>query len=168
MESDKLKKDIAEWVLNWVSVHNESLGTVPCPFAKQALLNNKIDFATASDVDGIKNLCQFYTIGGLNGEVFIIGIDKNSVLPATLSNLIKEVNSNILMPAGCVALEDHPDDEEIINGVKMNQGTWALVLIQSLEKLNQASLILKKQGYYDNWTKESYDDVVSWRFNQST
>jgi hypothetical protein len=163
MESNKLKKDISNWILNWVSVYNEELGTVPCPFAKQALLHNKIDFATASDLDGVKNLCQLYVMGGIKGEVFIIGIDKNSILPNTLSSFIKEINANTLMPAGYVALEDHPDDEEIINGVKMNQGTWALVLLQATDKINQASAILKKQGYYDNWTQEAYNDVVSWR-----
>ena len=30
---EKLKADIATWITDWVSVHNEQLGAVPCPFA---------------------------------------------------------------------------------------------------------------------------------------
>jgi len=41
-----------------------------------------------------------------------------------------------------------------------------LVLVQRLSKLNNASEILKNQGYYDNWPKENYDDVVRWRFQK--
>ncbi len=164
MSVEKLKEDISKWILDWVSVYNEQLGTVPCPFAKQALLTNKIDYATAQDLDGVKGLLQLYAMGGIKNDVLIIGIDKACTSAQDLSLLVKDANSNILMPAGFVALEDHPDDEECINGVKMNQGTWALVLVQATDKINQASLILKKQGYYDNWSQEEYDDVVSWRF----
>lgn len=164
MSVEQLKEDISMWITDWVSVHNEQLGHVPCPFAKQALFNNKIDYATAQDLDGVKRLLQLFAIGGIKNDVLIIGIDKNNILAHDLSSLVKYVNNTILMPAGFVALEDHPDDEEFINSVKMNQGTWALVLVQATDKINQASLILKKQGYYDNWSQQEYDDVVSWRF----
>ena len=163
---EELKNDIKEWVLNWVSVYNEQLQQVPCPFAKQALLAGKIDYATATDLDGVKGLCQLSAIGGLKNDILIIGMHKDCVTTNNLSNFIKNVNVNILMPANLVALEDHPDDVEVINGVKMNQGKWVLILIQSIDKINQASLMLQKQGYYDNWAQEAYDDVVSWRFKK--
>ena len=164
MSIEQLKEDIKNWILDWVSVYNEQLGTVPCPFAKQALLTNRIDYATAQDLDGVKGLLQLFAMGGIKNDVLIIGVDKNNITAQNLSLLVKDVNINILMPSGFVALEDHPDDEEIINSVKMNQGTWALVLVQAIDKINQASLVLKKQGYYDNWSQEEYNDVVSWRF----
>ena len=67
------------------------------------------------------------------------------------------------MPSGLVALEDHPHDPEIIAGEPMNQGTWAILLVQATAKLNAASKMLAKQGYYDLWTQEQLDDVVNWR-----
>lgn len=166
MSVEQLKLDISNWVLNWVSVHNDTLDHAPCPFAKQAVINNKIDFATVNDLDGVENLCKLLLMGGINGELLIIGMDKTTVAPNILSKFIKDINNSLLMPAGFVALEDHPDDEEFVAGVKMNQGVWILILIQSLDKINQASLILQKQGYYDNWTVEEFDDVVSWRFKK--
>ena len=36
----------------------------------------------------------------------------------------------------------------------MNFGKAILILVQRLSKLNKASDILKKKGYYDNWPKE--------------
>jgi hypothetical protein len=163
---DQLKDDISKWILDWVSVHNEQLGHVPCPFAKQALLNNKITYATVQDTTSLESLIKLYAMNGLHSDVVIIGMSKEFISAENLPLLTKYVNKHILMPANLVALEDHPDDAEVINGVKMNQGTWALLLIQSIDKINQASEILKKQGYYDNWSQESYDDVVSWRFKK--
>jgi hypothetical protein len=54
-------------------------------------------------------------------------------------------------------------NEENINGAKMNFGLCSLVLVQRLSKLNNASKVLKEKGYYDNWSKENLDDVVTWR-----
>ena len=48
-----------------------------------------------------------------------------------------------------VALEDHPDDEENINGVIMNNGKYPIVLMQRLSKIQMFSGFLKKKGYYD-------------------
>jgi len=70
------------------------------------------------------------------------------------------------MPHNIVALEDHPSDVEKVNGVTMNQGKWAMVLLQNTSKLNNASEILRTQGYYDKWTQEELDDVVTWRFEK--
>lgn len=163
---EQLKADIATWIFDWVSLPNEQLRNIPCPFAKQALMNNKIDFTIAGNIEVLRSLLDVVAHDGLLNDVLIIGMNKNLITPIDLSNIVKDANNINLMPAGYVALEDHPDDEEFINGVKMNQGTWALVLVQSLEKINQASTILQKQGYYSNWTKEEYDDVVSWRFKK--
>ena len=45
----------------------------------------------------------------------------------------------------------------------MNFGLCSLVLVQRLSKLNNASKVLKEKGYYDNWTQEDLDEVVTWR-----
>ena len=35
---------IKQWILNFVSQHHASLEHIPCHFAKQALITNKINF----------------------------------------------------------------------------------------------------------------------------
>ena len=56
------------------------------------------------------------------------------------------------------------EDEELIDGVKMNHGELVLVVIQRLERLNRFTKSLRKGNYYDKWSKENLDDVVNWRF----
>ena len=74
-----------------------------------------------------------------------------------------DVNKNYLMPMNLLALEDHPQAEENVNGVIMNNGKYPIVLMQRLSKIQNFSNILKKQGYYDVWSEENLDDVVNWR-----
>ena len=168
MEFEKFQNDVSDWILNWVSQHNEKLKKIPCPFARNALMSKKIDWATAPDLKSLESLLRLLAMNGLHNEVLIVGMHRNSITSAQLSSLIKDINKTELMPKNIVALEDHPDDHEVINGEKMNQGEWVLILIQELDKINQASKILEKQGYYADWSQEAYDDVVSWRFNQAT
>ena len=63
-----------------------------------------------------------------------------------------------------VVLEDHPESEEFINGVKMNFGACGLMILQRLSKLNTAADQLQKKGYYNTWSKENLADVVNWRY----
>jgi hypothetical protein len=158
-------EDVSSWINEFVSVHNETLGHVPCPFAKQALIDDKIMWHTAQTIDDLEKIVIWLSDKDLWGqaEVLIIGMREHTVRPKDLYREIEKMNANILMPKGLVALEDHPATVEVINGAKMNQGKWILVLIQSIDKLNRASDILKKQGYYDNWSQENLDEVVNWR-----
>jgi hypothetical protein len=67
------------------------------------------------------------------------------------------------MPVDYVILEDHPDLPEFVNGVQMNFGFCGLLVIQKLNKLNNAADQLRKKGYYDMWNQEALDEVVTWR-----
>ena len=53
-----------------------------------------------------------------------------------------------------LSLEDHPDDPEVVNGVVMNNGTYALALVQSLSDLDEKSQLVARKGFYDTWPEE--------------
>jgi len=163
MNIDILKKDIEAWVNDWVSQFNTKLNQIPCPFAKQAMLADKIEYAWCESADHLRITLYALMEEGLPKEVVVIGLDPGTITARSLADVVDLANQKWLMPSGLVALEDHPDDPEIIAGERMNQGTWALVLIQASEKLETASRMLAKQGYYDSWSQENIDDVVSWR-----
>ena len=160
--------EIKKWVEDFVSVHNDELGTVPCPFAKQAMLKDTIAYKEFKD-DGLETLrFQFYELvndGWDNtNEVLVLYANTYEMSVEELQATVKQFNNTCLhLKKDLVALEDHPSDTEEVNGVTMNFGECILVLVQRLSKLNKASSMLKKQGYYDNWSKENYDDVVTWR-----
>lgn len=166
MSVEQLKEDVSDWILNWVSVYNKQLGSVPCPYAKAALLDGKINWMAASNVDELRGMIKMLPLTDLKDELIVIGLERKAISVIELTSTVHLHNEITLMPHNIVALEDHPDDEEFINGVKMNQGTWALVMIQRLDKINKASKILEIQGYYKNWSQEELDDVVTWRFKK--
>ena len=62
-----------------------------------------------------------------------------------------------------IALADHPQSPEVVNGVKFNQGKYALVLVQSHTKLHSHATILADKGYYDGWDEEYLQDVFAHR-----
>jgi hypothetical protein len=155
-----MKDEIKRWVEEFVSVKNETLNKIPCPFAKQALLDDKIKYISTEHIsEALSDLVDNWTD---NYEVVVLYTDTLLYTPSEVSDIVKRFNE-LAMPRDIVALEDHPEDPEILNGVEMNFGKAILVLVQRLSKLNRASAMLKKQGYYDNWSQENYDDVVSWR-----
>jgi hypothetical protein len=160
-----LEQETTRWIYQWVSIYNTALEAIPCPFAKQAVLDNKISYCYCSDPEDIarslKNLAENGFVAGK--EVLVIGIDPTVVSPIELQALTLNANQTYLKEAELIALEDHPAEPEIINGAAMNQGQWALLLVQTKAKLNKASVILEKQGYYKNWSQDNIDDVVSWR-----
>ena len=69
-----------------------------------------------------------------------------------------------LLEKDIVALEDHPDTEEIVSGVKMNFGYCAIIVLQKNSKLNQAADQLRAKGYYDTWSQLDVDKIVTWRY----
>ena len=153
-------EDIKQWVEEFVSVKHETLNIIPCPFAKQALMNDTIKYVSTERIgESLADLIDAWTD---KWEVVVLYTDTELYTASEVSDIVERFNK-LAMPRDIVALEDHPDDPEILNGVEMNFGKAILVLVQRLSKLNKASAILKKRGYYDNWPEENYTDVVKWR-----
>lgn len=161
-------EEIKQWVEEFVSVKHKTLNIIPCPFAKQALMNDTIIYREFNG-EGVESLRhQLYELVNSEwddtNEVLVLYADTNSMSVNDTSNYVLQFNNTCKhLGLDLVALEDHPDDPEILNGVEMNFGKAILVLVQRLSKLNRASAILKQKGYYDNWPEENYNDVVKWR-----
>ena len=153
-------------------MYNKNLQSVPCPFAKQAYVDGKILVQEITPIGGYStseiiyyNLDQATQAWPMNKEVIVQGCNPDMITAEELANTVADCNTATLEPRGYIALEDHPASPEIIAGEVMNQGSWALVLLQSKDKLNKASAILDRQGYYSTWSEENLNDVVNWRKN---
>ena len=70
----------------------------------------------------------------------------------------------MLLAKDIVALDDHPETEEIIAGVKMNFGLCPIIVLQKNSKLNQSTDQLKEKGYYHSWSQSDLDKIVTWRY----
>ncbi len=89
-----------------------------------------------------------------NREVIIYAYDPTEWNHSLFSASWHSANTEFLLAADILALEDHPDDVENVNGVVMNQGTYALALVQSLSDLDAKAKLMARKGFYDAWPEE--------------
>ena len=162
MNQVEIAEKLNKWMTSFVEVPNPKLGNwAPCPFARQARVNNNISikFATIPELRDVVNE-SIETLE--NKEVVVVCFNHKYISPIELQEFVHDMNE-MLMPINYVILEDHPDTPEYINEVNMNFGECGLLVIQKLDKLNKASEQLKGKGYYDVWSQKDLDDVVLWR-----
>jgi len=145
--------DIERWIANFVEVPHPALGGwAPCPYARKARLDR--DFEVRLGLAPIHDLVQT-SRKGLDGKsVIIFAYDPTDISYKELSHAVDVCNREFLLPNNLLALEDHPTDPEIVNGVTMNQGAYALALVQSLSDLNEKAQLVAKKGFYDSWPEE--------------
>jgi hypothetical protein len=87
-------------------------------------------------------------------EVIVYAYDPVDWPYSRFHSAIESANREFLLARDILALEDHPDSVEDVNGVIMNQGKYALVLVQSLSKLNVAAKQMGSKGFYHTWPEE--------------
>jgi len=158
MNETLIKQKLQQWLVEFVEKPNPLLNNwPPCPYARQARISNKINVVFDSPLE-IAN----YTHELEHYDVVVLCFDHNEYSAGQIELFSQHINS-ILLHKDYVVLEDHPDAEEMVSGVKMNFGECGLMVLQRLSKLNAAADTLNEKGYYHTWSKESYNDIVRWR-----
>jgi hypothetical protein len=160
MDQELITQQLYQWMQEFVEQPNEKLnGWAPCPYARQARINDKIAIVFADPTSDTIN----HAINSLKDkEAVIIAFDHTLITHTDLTNFIRNKNLE-LNKQDIIVLRDHPDDPEYINEVKMNFDTCGLLVIQQLSELKKASQFLKSKGYYDCWDTNIYQYMTSWR-----
>lgn len=153
MDLEKVKADIESWIVNFVEVPHPALGNFPpCPYARSSRLKKTYEVLLGMDpYYDLKNRARY---GMGNREVIIYAYDPAEWSRELFASSLHQANQEFLLRNDLLALEDHPGDVEIVNGVCMNQGTYALALVQSLSDLNAKARLVAKKGFYDTWPEE--------------
>ena len=153
MDLDTVKQDIENWIVNFVEVPHPALGGwAPCPYARSARLKKSYDVHVGVDpYFDLKNRARW---GMGNREVIIYAYDPVEWPYALFSDSLKNANREHLLHNNILALEDHPSNVEMVNGVCMNQGKYALALVQSLIDLNTKAKLIAQKGFYHTWPEE--------------
>ena len=153
MELEQVKQDIESWIKNFVEVPHPALGGfAPCPFARQARLKKSYEIYLGTDpYYDLKNRSRY---GMDNREVIIYVYDAVEWPHRLFADSINSANTEHLLRNDLLALEDHPTDVEMVNGVIMNQGTYALALVQCLSDLNARAKQMAVKGFYHDWPEE--------------
>jgi len=150
---DDIKADIEKWIADFVEVPHPSLGGwAPCPYARKARLDR--DFDVRLGLAPMHDLIQISRKGLEGKSVVIFAYDPKDTLYSELSYAVDVCNREFLLPNNLLSLEDHPDDPEVVNGVAMNNGTYALALVQSLSDLNEKAQLVARKGFYDTWPED--------------
>lgn len=151
MDIELARRDVLDWIQDFVEAPNSALeGWPPCPFARAARLANMIDIragtAPESDLQALHATEPF--------EVIVLVYDASTIDAAEFDLCVDRINGDTLAARDLIALADHPRDAETVRGVVMNQGNWALVLVQRLSRLDSAAQQLAQQGYYTGWPED--------------
>ena len=152
MNLEEVKQEINNWITSVVEVPHPALGGwPPCPYAKKARLEQDFDVRIGtSPISDLQALAQ----NGLNKSVVIFVYDPVKFPYAEFSQDIEFANKELLLKKDVIVLEDHPNDPEIVNGVSMNQGRYALAMCQSLSDLNIKAQHMASKDFYHSWPEE--------------
>jgi hypothetical protein len=159
---------IQNWINNFVSQPNAVFGNLPpCPFARKAIVDNKVEFQEMIGTTDYATLYQtVFNFDWDNKDVLCMILPPNHFTATETTQMAKDLNS-YFMTRDVVILEDHPDIDENVQGVKLNNGEYILFLAQSLSKLNHFSKLLESGPYYKNWSKSYLQSVKGFRENQN-
>jgi hypothetical protein len=148
-----VKQDIEHWIETFVEVPHPALGGwPPCPYAKKARLEK--DFDIRIGMDPYFDLVNLAQDGLGNKSVVIFAYDPVEWPYEQFSFSLKTANENYLLKQDILALEDHPADPEIVNGISMNQGTYAMALCQSVTDLDAKARHMAAKGFYATWPED--------------
>jgi len=150
---ETITHNIELWITSFVEVPHPALGGwPPCPYAKKARLERDFDVRIGMDpYFDLVNLAR----DGLGGKSVVIFVYNPVEWPyEQFSFSLKAANESHLLKQDILALEDHPEDPEIVNGISMNQGTYAMAMCQSVTDLDARACHIASKGFYDTWPEE--------------
>ena len=155
---------IKNWIKDFVTQPNPVFGDLPpCPFAQKAMIDDKVEFVEMpSEADWrqvYRHICQFDSD---KKDVLCIICEPHTFSPEQTTHMAEWFNEK-QMPRDVVILEDHPEIDEHVQQVRLNNGHYTLFLVQSLSKLNRFSKMLEKGPYYKNWSKAYLESVKGFR-----
>ena len=153
MDIKTVTQDILAWSETFVEVPHPALGGwAPCPFARQARLQGTVGIFIGNDP--YFDLESRAAVGMQQYQVVIYAYDPGEWTQEYFSPRLQSANRDFLLAADLIVLEDHPAEIEDVNGVIMNQGQYALAMVQSLSELNQRAQHMAARGFYHGWSEE--------------
>jgi hypothetical protein len=153
MDLQQVKQDILHWSENFLEVPHPALGNwSPCPYARRARLNHQVDIRLGTEPSHDLKALAAQGLG--SAQVVIFAYDPAAHPREQFASKLSVANRDFLLSADLIVLEDHPADPEIVNGVSMNQGTYALAMCQSISDLNIKARQMAQKGFYHTWPED--------------
>ena len=161
LELEQVQRDIESWIENFVEVPHPALGGwAPCPYARKARLDR--DFEVRIGVNPYFDL-KVVSQTGITKSVVIFVYESTAYTAKQFRTQLESANTEFLLGKDLLVLEDHPEVPELVNGVCMNQGTYALALVQSLSDLNRRAEAMARKGFYNTWPEDYLQELFNHR-----
>jgi hypothetical protein len=161
LDLEQVTYDIERWIANFVEVPHPALGGwAPCPYARKARLDR--DFEVRLGMNPYFDL-KVVSQTGIARSVVIFVYESTAYTAEQFAVQITAANTEFLLPQDLLALEDHPGSPELVNGVSMNQGSYALILVQNLTDLNEKTQFIARKGFYDAWPDDYLKELFKHR-----
>ena len=176
IDRTEIIEDVRLWSKNFLEVSNIHLGGVPaCPFAKKAWSDNKVWIAVKTKNSTYKkelNDC-LKNLDFTKKEILIFCDPYYSYTSDDLHQATEDYN-HWYNKKDIYFMSFHPQNpatveeqeflvsptQELDVSTSYPEHKYSMMLVQKFSQLQQASDKLKKQGYYDQWPKGYYRDVV--------
>ena len=163
-----VERDIRTWSHEFLEVPNDRLnGLPPCPYAKQAWLDNKVKFSINTGVDG---LLQEITEFESHDYDIIVWASEEMPDMEYLDGFCDGINETLsILGQDMHLMVFHPDYDAEDAGLEflLNDDVtddtleYCMVFVQKLSLLDDASLSLEKSGYYEHFPDDVYQSLVA-------
>ena len=161
-----IKDDIRSWSREVLEVPNPELNGLPaCPYAKQAWKQNKVNVVetdslvetVVKEADWFDNTYDLVIVASYNFP----SIDFFDVYIDYFNDTYSENDLHIMGFHPDYGAEDADLDFLYNNDWESSvEDEYAMMFIQSLSKVDDASLQLEKMGYYNVYPEEEYKALV--------
>jgi len=161
-----IKDDIRSWSREVLEVPNPELNGLPaCPYAKQAWKQNKVNVVetdslvetVVKEADWFDNTYDLVIVASYNFPE----IDFFDTYIEYLNDTYSENDLHIMGFHPDYGAEDADLDFLYDNNWESSvENEYAMMFIQSLSKVDDASLQLEKMGYYNVYPEEEYKALV--------
>jgi hypothetical protein len=162
-----VEADIRKWSHDFLEVPNAMLnGLPPCPYAKQAWLEDKVVFSVNTGLDGL--IEEVKNFESHNYDI-VIWASEYLIEMEYLDGFCDGVNEAMSIAGKDMHLMVfHPDydaeeaglDFLLEDDVSNDELQYCMVFVQRLSPLDDASLSLEKSGYYQHFPKDTYQSLV--------
>jgi len=155
---------IKKWISDFVTRPNPVFGDLPpCPYAQKAIIEGRVEFVELNATADWTTIYQLiWNTNFDDKDVLCVIVDPRQFTAQETVSMADVLNERF-MPRDVVVLEDHPDIDERVKGVKLNNGHYTLFLAQRLSKLNRFSKMLEAGPYYKNWSRSYLESVKGFR-----
>tara|TARA_Y100000766_G_scaffold227046_1_gene200079 strand:- start:6029 stop:6568 length:540 start_codon:yes stop_codon:yes gene_type:complete len=150
---ENIKNEIRLWSKEALEKPNENYNNMPaCPFAKRAWVDDRVGFIFKRDESFDVLFEAIY--GWDNRKDVVILIDFNYLDADDLYHFMDMLNQSLSEDGiDMFVMGFHPESDEnelLENSLEMtDDNSYAMIFLQRLTKLQEASNVLREKGYYD-------------------